>query len=193
MNWKRWIGRAAVGIGALLMVILVGGYVYLKSASFQRFALRELAKQADQSTGGKTTIGGLDFSIRRLTAELYDVTLRGTESPSQAPLLHADRLMVQAKIVSLIHMKFGLRELLIDHPVVHLEVSQSGKNNLPTPPPSESTTHTSVFDLAIGHAQLTNGEVDYNDRKTPMNADLYDLGTDIRFTPGIKKIGRAHV
>src|SRR5690348_5996471 len=113
MNWKRWIGWVAVGIGALLIVILVGGYVYLKSASFQRFALRELAKQADQSTGGKTTIGGLDFSIRRLTVELYDVTLRGTESPSQAPLLHADRLMVQVKIVSLMHMKFGLRELLI--------------------------------------------------------------------------------
>ena len=187
MNWKRWVGWGAVGIGVLLIVVLVGGYVYLKTDSFKSFAARQIAKQADEATGGKTTVGGLDLSLSSLTVNLYDVTLRGKESPAQPPLLHADRLMVQAKIISLIHLNFGLRELLIDHPVVHVQVSQEGKNNLPTPPPSKSNTHTSVFDLAIGHAQLTNGEVDYNDRKTPMNADLYDLGTDIRFTPGVKK------
>ncbi len=187
MNWKRWIGWVAVGIGALLIVILVGGYVYLKTDSFKKFAAREIAKQADQATGGKTTVGGLELSLSSLTANLYDITLRGTESPAQPPLLHADQLTVRAKIISLLHLKFGLRELLIDHPVVHLQVGQGGSNNLPTRPPSKSNSHTSVFDLAIGHAQLTNGEVDYNDRKTPMNADLYDLGTGIRFTPGVKK------
>ena len=30
---------------------------------------------------------------------------------------------------------------------------------------------------------LTGGEINYNDRKTPVDADLYDLGTDITFEP----------
>ena len=187
MSLKRKIGWAALGLGILIVVVLVGGYAYLKSSAFERFALREIGKQADDATGGKTTVGGLDFSLSGLTANLYDITLRGTENADQPPLLHADKLTVQVKIVSLLHQQFSLRELLIDHPVVHIAVSRDGTNNLPTPPPSKSSSHTSIFDLAVAHAQLTNGEVDYNDHKTPMDADLYDLGTDIRFTPGIKK------
>ena len=187
MSWKRKIGWAALGLGILLVVVLVGGYAYLKSNAFGRLALREIGKQADEATGGKTTVGGLDFSLSGLTANLYDITLHGTEGPEQPPLLHVDKLTVQVKIISLLGRQFSLRELLIEHPVVHIAVSRDGTNNLPTPPPGKSNSHTSVFDLAIGHAQLTNGEVGYNDQKTPMDADLYDLGTDIRFTPRIKK------
>ena len=126
-------------------------------------------------------IGGLDFKLSELTAHLYNITIRGTEGADQPPLLHADKLTVRAKIVSVLHHQISLRELLIDHPVVHVQVSRDGKNNLPVAPPSKSSSHTSVFDLAVGHVQLSNGEVDYNDRKTPLAADLYDLGTDVHF------------
>ncbi len=138
-------------------------------------------EQADLATGGRTQIGGLDFDLSTLTAHLYNITVRGTESPDQPPLLHADELTVRLKILSALHHQVALRELLIDHPVVHLQVSREGKNNLPTAPPSQSSSHTSVFDLAVEHVQLSKGEVNYNDRKTPLEADLYDLGTDIHF------------
>jgi translocation and assembly module TamB len=181
MSIKRTIGWTFAGLAILLIVAVIAGYFYLRSNSFQRFAIREIVKQADQATGGRTEIGGLDFKLSTLTAHLYNITVRGTEGPEQPPLLHADELTVRAKIVSVLHHQISLRELLINHPVVHVQVDGAGKNNLPTAPPSKSSSHTSVFDLAVGHVQLSNGEVDYNDRKTPLNADLYDLGTDIRF------------
>ena len=187
MTWKRTIVGAAIGVGLLFVVVAVGGYIYLKSDSFKQFALRKIADQANQSTGGKATIGGMDFSLSRLTANLYDITLRGTENSDQPPLLHADKLTVGIKIISLLHRKVSLSELLILHPVVHVQVRRDGQNNFPTAPPSQSSSHTSVFDLAVGHAQITNGELDYNDQKTRLNADLYDFGTDIRFTPGLRR------
>ena len=187
MSWKRWIGWAALTFGILLAVVLAGGYAYLKSSSFNRFALRKIIEEADKSTGGKTTIGGIDFSLSGLTASLYDITLRGTEATDQPPLLHVDKLTVGIKIVSALRQQINLRELLIDHPVVHIQVSRGGKNNLPAAPPDQSSSHTNVFDLAVGHAQITNGEVDYNDRKTPVDADVYALATDIRFTPIVNK------
>ena len=187
MNWKKTITWTAISIGLLVVVVVVGGYIYLKSNSFQQFALRKIVDEANQATGGKARIGGMDFSLSGLTANLYDITLRGTESSAQPPLLHADKLTVGLKIISVLHRKVSLSELLILHPVVHVQVSGDGKNNFPTAPPSQSNSHTSVFDLAIGHAQITNGEVDYNDQKTPLNADLYDFGTDIRFTPVVKR------
>src|SRR6202140_869474 len=182
MNWKRTIGWALAGLLTLLLIAIVGGYFYLRSNNFQQFALRKIVEQADQVTGGRTQIGGLDFNLPTLTAHLYNITMRGTESSGQPPLLHADELTVRIKILSALHHQVALRELLIAHPVIHFQVNREGKNNLPTAPSSQSSSNTSVFDLAVEHVQLTNGEVNYNDRTTPLDADLYDLGTDIRFT-----------
>lgn len=187
MSVKRKIGWTLAGIGIFLVLVVAAGYFYLRSSSFQQFALHKIVEKADEATGGKTEIGGLDFKLSTLTAHLYNITLHGTESPTQPPLLHADKLTVSLKIVSVLHHKVQLSQLLIDHPVAYLQVNQQGKNNLPTAPPSPSSSHTSVFDLAVGHAQLTNGELNYNDRKTPLEADLYDLQTDIHFASLAKR------
>lgn len=187
MTIKKTIGWTFGGLAILLVVVIVVGLLYIRTASFRHFAMGEIVKQADQATGGRTEIGGMDFTLSNLTVHLYNITMRGSEGPGQPPLLHADQLTVQAKIVSILHHQISLRELLIDHPVVHVRVSRDGKNNLPTAPPSKSSSHTNVFDLAVNHVQLSNGEVDYNDRKTPLDADLYDLGTDIHFASFSKR------
>jgi translocation and assembly module TamB len=187
MKWKRTIGWALAGLAMLLIIAAVGGYFYLRSSGFQKYALAKIVEQADIATGGRTQIGGMDFDLSTLTAHLYDITLRGTESPGQPPLLHADKLTVRMKILSALRRQVALRELLVDHPVVYLQVSREGKNNLPAAPPSQSTSHTSVFDLAVEHMQLSKGEINYNDHKTPLEANLYDLGTDIRYATLAKR------
>ncbi len=181
MKWKRTIGWVLGGLTALLLVAAVGGYIYLRSNRFQQYALGKIVEQADEATGGKTEIGGLDFSLSTLTAHLYNITLHGTEGPGQPPLLHADKLTVRVKILSALRRQVGLRELVIEHPVIHFQVSKDGKNNLPVAPSSASSGHTSVFDLAVQHAELLNGELNYNDRQIPLDADLYELRSDIRF------------
>ena len=186
MKWKKTIGWLLAGCLALLLFAVVGGYVYLCSNNFRQFALRKIVEQADLATGARTGIGGLDFSLSTLTAHLYNITLRGSEATGNPPLLRADKLTVRIKVVSALHRQVSLRELLIVHPVVHLEVGKDGKNNLPTAPPSQNNSNTNIFDLAVQHVQLTNGEVDYNDQKIPIEADLHNLGTDVRFVPLIK-------
>jgi translocation and assembly module TamB len=186
MSWKRIAGRTLFGVLLLLILVGIAGYVYLESDSFRRFAIQEIVKKADSATGGKAEIGGLSFRLSTLTAHLYNITVRGKESSDQPPLLHADELTVQVKIVSVLHRKVALRELLIARPVVNLHVDRAGNSNLPTAPPS-SGSHESVFDLAVEHAQIMDGEIDYNDRKTPLEADLHNLNTDIRFFSPAKR------
>ena len=187
MRWKRAIAWTLAGLVMLLLVAAVGGYFYLRSNRFQQYALQKIAEEASTATGGKTEVGGLDFNLSTLTAHLYNITVHGTESPGQQPLLHADKLTVRIQILSAFRRKVALRELLIERPMVHVVVDRAGKNNLPTPPPSQSSSPTSVFDLAVQHVQITNGELDYNDQKTPLAADLHDLGTDIHFVPIAKR------
>jgi translocation and assembly module TamB len=181
MDWKRIVGRAFLGLLLLFVLVLFAGYLYLKSGSFQQLAIREIVKQTGAATGAQARIGGLAFNLSTLTAHLYNITIRGTEGLDQPPLLHADELTVSLRIVSALHRQVALSELLIARPIVHIQVNRQGDNNLPSMPQNQSSSHTSVFDFAVEHAQITNGEIDYNDRKTPLDADLHNLGTDFRF------------
>jgi len=187
MHWKRIIGWTLAGIVGAIVIAAVGGYLYLKSTSFQSLAISKIEQEATVATGAKTKIGRLDFNSSMLTAQLYDITLRGNEGPDQPPLLHADKLTVGVKILSALRRQVSLSELLIERPIIHIQVDRSGKNNLPTAPPSQNTSYTSVFDLGIGHAAITGGEIDYNDKKSPLEANLYDFGTDIHFAPVIRR------
>jgi translocation and assembly module TamB len=190
MKWRAIIGWTFVAIGGILLVAVVGGYFYLKTNSFRQFAMRQIIQQADQATGGHTQLQNFDFQLSTLTAHLYGIVVRGKEPASTPPLLAADSLTVKLKILSVLHHKINLRELLIDHPVVNLQVNKQGETNLPEAPPSKSNSKTNVFELAVGHVGLSNGEVNYKDRKMPLDADLHNLATDIRFNPvGTRYVG----
>ena len=181
MQSRKIVGWTLAALVALIAIVGIGGYLFLKSSAFQQFALRKIVEATEQATGGKTTIRALDFNLSTLTAHLYNITVHGTESPVQPPLLQIDKLTVGFKIQSALHRKVSLKELIVEHPVVNLRVDRAGHSNLPTAPPSQSSSHTSVFDLAVRHAQIIRGEVNDKDQQTPLDADLYNLAADIHF------------
>src|SRR6267143_1614313 len=153
MKWKRIIVWVLAGLVALAI---------LRSSRFQNYALRKIAEQVRVATGAATEIRGFDFSLSPATAHLYHITMRGTERPTERPLLQVDKLTVSFKIQSALHRQIALREILIEHPVAHLETDRAGRSNFPQVP-SQSHSQISVFDLAVGHVRLTHGEVNYND------------------------------
>src|SRR2546421_3547283 len=181
MNWKRRAGWTLAILFILLLIAAISGYWYLKSSGFQRYALGKIVQTMQEATGARTEIGRLDFNLSTLTANLYDITVHGTETTGKPPLLHVDRLTVALKIKSVLHHAVYLDQLLIERPVAHLQVNRSGKNNIPAAPVKQSSSQTNIFDLAIRHLQLDGGEIYYNDQQTPLDADLYDLKSDIRF------------
>jgi translocation and assembly module TamB len=181
MKWRKIIGWTLALALLLIVVAGVSGYFILRSHRFEQFALRKITRAAEQATGAKTQIRSLDFSLRTLTAHLHGIVIHGTEPAGQAPLLQVDEITASFKIISVFQHKVNLTELLIAHPVAHVLVDRSGRSNLPQPAPSGTGSHTNIFTLAVRHVQLSNGEIDYNDRKIPLDADLRDLGTDVHF------------
>jgi translocation and assembly module TamB len=190
MRWNRVIGWTFTAIGAIVLIVVVGGLFYLKTDAFRHFAMREIIEQADEATGGHTQIQAFDFELSSLTAHLYGIVVRGKEPASSPPLLEVNSLTVRLKIQSVLHHKINLRELLIDHPVAYVQVNREGETNLPQAPPSKTSSHTNVFDLAVGHVALTNGEVNYKDKKMQVDADLHNFTTDITFdSPAARYVG----
>ncbi len=182
MRWKRIIGWAAGIIISLLVVVFVAGYFVLRSRAFHQYVLAKIVQQGSEATGGKVEVSNFDFRISTLTAHVYGFTIHGTEPRTEKPLLHVDKITVGLKILSVLHHRVNLSELLIEHPVVHIVVDKNGRNNIPVPSaPKTKSSETNVFDLAVGHVLLNNGEMDYNDRKIPLNADVRDLRAETHF------------
>ena len=182
MNWKRIITWVAAVSLILVVVIAIGGYLVLRSHSFHRYVLAKIVEKASASTGGKVEIRTYDFHWSTLTADAYGLIVHGTEPAGQRPLLQVDKLTVRLKILSVLRQKINLREILVEHPVAHLLVDKQGRTNIPQPTaPKQQSSSINVFDLAVGHALLNNGEIYYNDRESSMDADVYDLRTDVTF------------
>jgi translocation and assembly module TamB len=180
-DWKKGLGWTAVVIGGLLLVLIAAALVLPRIPAFHRWVLAKIVQQASESTGARVELENFDLHLRTLTADIYGLTIHGTETAGEKPLLEIPRATAGIKIVSILHREVNLSELLVSNPVLNLSVNQQGRSNLPTPPPSNKKSSTNVFDLAIGHVLLSNGAVYVRDQKTPLYANLFGLRTEIDF------------
>lgn len=180
MTWKRILGWIGLVILVLIVMVVVGGDFTLRSNWFHRVLISKIEEQASARTGAQIRIQSLALKLSPLTAHVYGITVRGREPQSAPPLAEADEFTIRLKIVSLLHKKIDLREIILHHPVVNVVVAKDGTTNLPTPPPSNGSSSTNPFDLGIHHVLLSDGEVYYNERKMPVNAELHDLRLEVR-------------
>lgn len=181
-KWKHIFGWIAAGLSALLIVVIVVGYFVLQSSSFENWALAKVIQKTEVATGAQVTAGPLKINPRHLTATLLNLTLHGEENSVQKPLLSVDALTLGISGSSLLHGHLSLSELLIEHPIVHLYMNATGHSNFPTPPaPKQSSSSFSLFKTTIAHAVLNRGEIYYNDQKSSLQADVYDLNAQSDF------------
>jgi translocation and assembly module TamB len=180
-TWRKIVGWTAVSVGALLLLVIVVAIVLLKNPEFHHYLLAKIEQQAEQATGARVEIVNFQFHVKTLTADVYGLTIHGTEPAAAKPLLQIPHATIGIKIISVLRHQVNLSELIIQHPAVNLLVDANGHSNLPQPPPSNGGS-TNVFDLAVGHVLLTDGEINARDRKIPVNANLTGLRTEITFS-----------
>ncbi|MGA2075408.1 MAG: translocation/assembly module TamB domain-containing protein [Terriglobia bacterium] len=173
-----------IGLAAFLvvMVLCLAGVQVLRSRAFHRYLLATIVERAQRAVGGRVEIGDFTLDFARARADLYRIAIQGTGSNPREPLLRADHLAVELSLASLRRRELRLDEVIVDHPVVHFSVNSQGRNNLPAIPPAPAGSKPmSVFDLAIRHVALNDGEIFYNDSETPLQAELRDLRAQSRF------------
>jgi len=180
MAWKRKLGWIAVVLVTSIAVIGVAGYLVIRNPRFHEYLLAQIEKQASEATGAEVHVQNFVLHFSQLAADAYGITVRGNQPASARPLVQADQLRIRLRIVSLLRKKADLSEIVLRHPVVNLQVRKDGTTNLPTTPKSNSNSSTNPFDLGIQHVLLEDGEIYYNDVKTPLQAELHDLQVEIK-------------
>ena len=146
---------------------------YINTQSFQAYVRARLVKEVERITGGRAEVGSFHVVPFHMQVEIRNITVHGKEAPSDIPLAHADSLLAQLKVISLLRTEFGFNTLTLDHPIVHISIGPDGTTNIPglkvqTPVPVSARVDQ-LFALSIDHLSVRNGELIWGDRSIPLD------------------------
>ena len=172
---RRILGWIVGGLTCLLVLVVIAAYFLLRNPRFHHYVLRTVDTKASAALNTPVHLQNFALHLSTLSLDLYGLTVEGTGPGANQPLLQADHGYLDVNVTSVFHREWYVEDVTIEHPVVKLIVDKDGNTNLPTPPPSNSSSSANIFDLGIRHLLLDRGEVYVNDQKMPLYADLHDL------------------
>ncbi len=158
---------------------------YATTESFQSYVRRRMVAEVERITGGRAEIGSFHIVPFHLQVEVRNITVHGTESAGDIPLVHAESLVAHVKVISFLRTEFGFYSVILDHPVVHIEMAPDGTTNIParsSASPAASSPTESLFALSIDHLTLRSGELLWADRKIPLDFSVHDAASQMDYS-----------
>ena len=196
---RRW-KFLLIFLGAALLFGLAALW-YINTQSFQSYVRGRLVAEVERITGGRAEIGSFHVVPFHLQVEIRNITVHGKEPASDIPLAHADSLLAQLKVISLLRTEFGFNTVMLDHPIVHISIAPDGTTNIPglkvqTPVPVGARVDQ-LFALSIDHLSVRNGELVWGDRSIPLDFSVQGTALQMDYAflrsryDGHLKIGKA--
>jgi translocation and assembly module TamB len=181
---RRW-KYLPIAAGTCILLLLASLW-YTTTDSFQAYVRRRMVAEVERITGGRAEIGSFHVVPFRMQVEVRDITVHGSEGPTDLPLVHADHLVAHVKVISFLRTEFGFHSLILEHPVVHVAVAVDGSTNIPALKfPFQTTENAPVeqlFALSIDHLSMRNGELIWADRKIPLDLNTQNANLQMDYS-----------
>ena len=171
---KHWLKR----ISLTLLVFALLPVAVVETGLAERWMRGAIVAQLEKLTGGQVALRAFRFDFFGLRAEIDGLTIRGREPENSPPLLRAEHLLVDVRVVSLFGRKIALDEVRLDRPQIHVRFDESGRSNYPgpkTPGPPGKPVRERIFDLTIRELRLNDGELLLNNTRVPLVAEGGEL------------------
>lgn len=179
-NWSRRLSLC----GVFLVLCAVALILVVQSAWFARKVRDRIIDEVEHASGGRTEIDVFQFDWRTFTARVDGFTLHGTEGPSEAPLLRVSSFKAGLGVTSFLSLSgIHVRSIAVDHPAIHIIGNADGTTNLPEPKVKASDTDfiDTLLDLGAGTLTVTNGMLDLNERRVPLDLRVEDLDLHLAY------------
>lgn len=174
-------------LAGLIVIVVIGGIVIVQTDWFRNMVRAKIVSAVEEATGGKVEIGSFSFDWHHLRAQVRNFVIHGLEPANAAPLLRADLLQVDLKLLSPFKGFVDIGYLLVDTPQANVIVYPDGHTNIPAPKvqpkSSDKTGVETIVDLAIGHFDLRNGSFTFAERKSELNASGANLRAQFGYNP----------
>ncbi len=189
---KRWI---VLGVVTAIVLVIVSALVYLRSNAFRSMVRAELIAQLERVTGGRVELGSIRWSLSGLQLDVNDLTIHGKEAAGEIPYAHFDHAHVALKIISFFGRELGLRELDVQHPVIHLVVYPDGSTNQPKPKLTQASGSgiEQLFALRADHLRIRDGELLLNEKQIPLNVEASGVAANMAYTAGPQSGYKTHI
>jgi translocation and assembly module TamB len=184
--WKYLLLATGLGIAAVLF-----GLWYITTDSFQNYVRQRMVAEVERITGGRAEVGSFHIVPFHMQVEVRNITVHGKEAATDIPWIHADSLLARVKVISFLRTEFGFHSLILEHPVVHIAIGPDGATNVPAPrapslealhQPEESPSIEKLFALSIDHLSVQNGELQWANRKIPLDLDIHDTNLQMDYS-----------
>ena len=156
--------------GVALLALLTGLAIYLNSDGFRAAVREKIIAELERTTGGRVELQSLTWKLYALHFEARGLVIHGREAVSEAPYVQADRVSVDARIISLFSRKLALRKVLVEQPTVHLIIYPDGSTNQPSPKRNAvpgTASAEQLFQLAVQDVEIVNGTLMLNQQRIP--------------------------
>lgn len=167
-RWRKilWLEHAlwVLGTWTLLAIALAAIAVY--SGLANPLLRRGLVGRMEALTGGKVEVRTVSIGWFSLDATVRGLVVHGKEPSGTEPLFTVEQAKIGLRIDSFWGRKVSLQELILQQPRFHIRVEKDGTSNLPTiagPKGSQKPLNQTLLDLHVGHLQITDGWLLYND------------------------------
>jgi translocation and assembly module TamB len=182
---RRWWKIALLVVGGGLGVLCAALW-YVTTDSFQSYVRGRLIAEVERITGGRAEIGSFHVVPFHMQVEVRDITVHGSEAAGDPPLVHVDHLVAHVKVVSFLRTEFGFHSVSLEHPVVHVVIAPDGTTNVPAPKVSQRAAAGNpidpLFALSIDHLSVRQGELNWADRKIPLDFTVHDTSLQMDYS-----------
>ncbi|MGA8492810.1 MAG: translocation/assembly module TamB domain-containing protein [Terriglobales bacterium] len=182
-GWRRV--RNYLLLAGLVVLLCLGALAwYMTTDSFQILVRRRAVAELERITGGRVDLGGIHTIPFRFQIDIRNLTVHGHEAVGEVPYAHVDRIVARVRVISVLETELGFSSLVLDHPVVHIVLYPDGTTNQPEPKVKRST-RTSIeqlFSVSITQFEVRQGELLWNDQKTPFDFIAHDVSADASYS-----------
>jgi translocation and assembly module TamB len=167
-RWRKllWLEHVlwVLGTWTLLAIALAAIGVY--SGLVNPLLRRALVSRLETRTGAKVEVRTVFVGWFSLDATVRGLVVHGREPSDTEPLLSIEQAKIGLRIDSFWGRRVSLRELILQQPRFHIRVEKDGTSNLPTlPRPAGKPLNETLLELHIGHLQITDGWLLYNNMR----------------------------
>jgi translocation and assembly module TamB len=178
-----------ISTGLAALVVFAGAALYVIQSSWFKEQIREkLIATVEYATGGRVELKSFQYDWHRLTAEAGGFVLRGTEPAAGPPLVSADSVRIQLKILSAFHRDVDISSLVVNRAQVYLLVREDGSTNIPEPrtkrPAGEKPALEQLLDLKVKHFEVNQGVVEVNLKQAPLDIHADNLQAQLSYERG---------
>ena len=183
---KRRVPWILLALSIALIAVAASLVAYLQSNSFRERVRRELIAKLEEATGGKVELKNLTWSFSQLRFTADDLTIHGLEAANDVPYAHVDHAQVSVKIISVLRQELALRDVQIQHPVVHLIVYADGSTNQPRPKVGLGSGKNSgeLFALRMDKLLVSDGLLLFNDKRLPFDVSANSVDAGLFYRAG---------